>query len=246
MLTFFRRIRKRLLEGGSTSKYLLYAIGEIALVVIGILLALQINNWNQRRIEKNKEIIYLSALKSNLEDSQEELDRVINKTKRVETTAINLLNLANNIDDFSDLEMDSMLISTMGYTIFMTSESTIRELISSGNLNLIQNEAIRSFIASWDSDLKPLRGWEVHSKDEVEELINLVDEVGEIYNFELKLSPLLTPPQRKIFLTTPKSRNTLHGISKYSIILNELYQEKKSEIESMLQIIDASLRLLNK
>ena len=52
MLTFFRRIRKGLLEGGRTSKYLLYAIGEIALVVIGILIALQINNWNEERKEK--------------------------------------------------------------------------------------------------------------------------------------------------------------------------------------------------
>ena len=52
MLTFFRRIRKGLLEGGATSKYLLYAIGEIALVVIGILIALQINNWNDERKEQ--------------------------------------------------------------------------------------------------------------------------------------------------------------------------------------------------
>jgi len=62
MLTFFRRIRKGLLEGGSTQKptspiggYLPYAVGEIALVVIGILIALQINNWNEVRKTKIKE-----------------------------------------------------------------------------------------------------------------------------------------------------------------------------------------------
>jgi len=49
MLTFFRRIRKGFLVGGRASKYLLYAIGEIALVVIGILIALQVNNWNEER-----------------------------------------------------------------------------------------------------------------------------------------------------------------------------------------------------
>jgi len=49
MLTFFRRIRKGLLDGGRTSKYVLYAVGEIALVVIGILIALSINNWNEAR-----------------------------------------------------------------------------------------------------------------------------------------------------------------------------------------------------
>ena len=49
MQTLFRRIRKGFLSDGATSKYLLYAIGEIALVVIGILIALQINNWNEWR-----------------------------------------------------------------------------------------------------------------------------------------------------------------------------------------------------
>ena len=49
MLTFFRRIRKGLVDGGATRKYLFYAVGEIALVVIGILIALQVNNWNETR-----------------------------------------------------------------------------------------------------------------------------------------------------------------------------------------------------
>ena len=52
MLTFFRRIRKGLLGSGQARKYLLYAIGEIALVVIGILIALQINNWNEWRKDR--------------------------------------------------------------------------------------------------------------------------------------------------------------------------------------------------
>ena len=55
MLTFFRRIRKGLLGTGATSKYLLYAVGEIALVVVGILIALQINNWNQERLNRLEE-----------------------------------------------------------------------------------------------------------------------------------------------------------------------------------------------
>ncbi len=55
MIKFFRHIRKRLLKENKFSKYLLYAIGEIALVMIGILLALQVNNWNEERVEKRFE-----------------------------------------------------------------------------------------------------------------------------------------------------------------------------------------------
>jgi hypothetical protein len=54
MIKFFRKIRKSLLSEGSTGKYFKYALGEIALVVIGILIALQINNWNQNITFKNE------------------------------------------------------------------------------------------------------------------------------------------------------------------------------------------------
>ena len=62
MLTFFRHIRKSLLGSGQARKYLLYAIGEIALVVIGILIALQINNQNIYKQERSIEKEYLIAL----------------------------------------------------------------------------------------------------------------------------------------------------------------------------------------
>jgi hypothetical protein len=56
MIKFFRKIRQRLLSGNKFSKYLIYAIGEIILDVIGILIALSINNWNENRKIKNLEI----------------------------------------------------------------------------------------------------------------------------------------------------------------------------------------------
>ena len=67
MLTFFRRIRKGLLGDGATSKYLVYAIGEILLVMIGILLALQVNNWNEWRKDRLEERLLLFDLAVNLE-----------------------------------------------------------------------------------------------------------------------------------------------------------------------------------
>jgi hypothetical protein len=71
MLRFFRRIRQKLLNEGSLKKYLIYAIGEIALVVIGILIALQINNWNESRKLRDKELEYLQGIKSDLEQDLE-------------------------------------------------------------------------------------------------------------------------------------------------------------------------------
>ena len=73
MLTFFRRIRKGFLDGGRTSKYFLYAIGEIALVVIGILIALQINNWNYSLKSKQKVEISIKHIKEEIESNIREI-----------------------------------------------------------------------------------------------------------------------------------------------------------------------------
>ncbi len=67
MIKFFRKIRQKLLSEGKTGKYFKYAIGEIVLVVIGILIALQINNWNEKNQQREKEKVILKNLKTSLE-----------------------------------------------------------------------------------------------------------------------------------------------------------------------------------
>ena len=79
MIKFFRRIRYNLMSENKTGKYFKYAIGEIVLVVIGILIALQINNWNEARKARNKEIVYLNNIKSDLENSIEQIETFILK-----------------------------------------------------------------------------------------------------------------------------------------------------------------------
>ena len=73
MLKFFRKIRQQLLQEGSFQKYLLYAIGEIALVMIGILLALQVNNWNEHRKKLSAEKTILKAIHSDFVVAKKEL-----------------------------------------------------------------------------------------------------------------------------------------------------------------------------
>ena len=68
MLNFLRKIRRSLIQSGATSKYAIYAVGEIALVVIGILIALQINNWNEIRKSRESTKIYLQAMIEDLND----------------------------------------------------------------------------------------------------------------------------------------------------------------------------------
>ena len=66
MIKFFRKIRQKLLSEGKIGKYLKYAIGEILLIVIGILIAVQVNNWNVKNVNQKKEVLYLTRLTTNL------------------------------------------------------------------------------------------------------------------------------------------------------------------------------------
>src|SRR6056297_1068125 len=84
MITLFRRIRQKLIDSGSVSKYLLYAIGEILLVVIGILIALQVNNWNEERIKLSEEKYFLENLIENVvSDSALVQNLLIDQTEKI-------------------------------------------------------------------------------------------------------------------------------------------------------------------
>ncbi|MFN1835233.1 DUF6090 family protein [Balneola sp. MJW-20] len=70
MITLFRRIREKLIASGSVTKYLLYAVGEILLVVVGILIALQVNNWNEEKTRQKQEQVILDEIISDLKESE--------------------------------------------------------------------------------------------------------------------------------------------------------------------------------
>ena len=73
MIKFFRHIRKSLIEKNQMGKYFKYAIGEILLVVIGILIALQINNWNEERKDRKLEKNYVELLTQDLRSDAKNL-----------------------------------------------------------------------------------------------------------------------------------------------------------------------------
>ncbi|MCB0541656.1 MAG: hypothetical protein KDE33_29385, partial [Bacteroidetes bacterium] len=82
MIKFFRKIRQNLLSEGKTVKYLKYALGEIILVVIGILIALQFNNWNENRKNDKIEENYLISLKDEFEFNKQNLTTTVNLNDR--------------------------------------------------------------------------------------------------------------------------------------------------------------------
>lgn len=144
MIKFYRKIRQKLLSEGKTGKYLKYAIGEIFLVVIGILIALGINNWNESRKENQEEISNLKTLKSELEVTLEELKSDYNATKLFHNSTLNIQSWMRNKTIFSDSMSRDFFLS---YQIanFYPKTSTY-ETFKNGNLELIKSDSLKTLI----------------------------------------------------------------------------------------------------
>ena len=150
MIKFFRHIRKTLLNQNNMGKYLKYAIGEIILVMIGILLALQVNNWNNRRLEVNKEQIILKNLQSDFEANIAELNRIYNSTANAYTASLTLLEIIKDKSDINPSEVESLLntITNDVYSLDLNSAS-IDEIKSSGSLSIIKDDTLRKLLSDW-------------------------------------------------------------------------------------------------
>ena len=168
MIKLFRNIRQSLLNEGKTSKYFEYAIGEIVLVVIGILLALQINTWNENRKQKIAEHEILISLKKELETNKSNLLFYINKYEKQYDNGIYLLSLfAKNNDTIPTLTLDKALGSIEETSTFEASDGIINSIIASGKVDIIQNKELKSLITSFN-------GTVINSTQEVENIIKLL------------------------------------------------------------------------
>ena len=144
MIKFFRKIRQNLLSEGKTGKYLKYAIGEIVLVVIGILIALQINNWNERQKLKTQEIEILQNFQNTIKEDLKGLNRAITINNRVKKSMTLLLDYMNEDKSYHD-SLKYHFGNTNVHWEF-TISSSIFDALKSKDLNLISNDSLRQEI----------------------------------------------------------------------------------------------------
>lgn len=150
MLKFFRGIRKKLLHEGKTANYLKYTIGEIVLVVIGILIALQINNWNENRKNRIKEKAILKELHKDFSKNLEEF-------YPIKQAQLNTFNSGEIVfRNIRTLHLQASRDSVFRYATGMfggypyhPSNGVVESLISTGDINLIRNDTLRKYLVSW-------------------------------------------------------------------------------------------------
>lgn len=150
MIKFFRKIRHNLVMENKTGKYFKYAIGEIILVVIGILIALQINNWNDKRLEANKEQIILKNLRSDFNANITEFNRIYNSTASSYKASLRLLEIIKDDSSLNPVEIEKLLDTIINtfYSLDLNSAS-IDEIKNSGSLNIIKDPELRKQLSDW-------------------------------------------------------------------------------------------------
>jgi hypothetical protein len=140
------------LASSNANRYWLYAAGEVLLVIIGILIALQIDNWNQERQEQEQIAEYARALISDLEADIEMIEPIIVQTKKIAALSDGLDQYMRNrrIEDISNLDL-YYLTSNTTYRPFSWNRAALQQLMNSGSLRQMKNTELVREISDYDA-----------------------------------------------------------------------------------------------
>lgn len=170
MIKFFRKIRQELMEQDKMGKYLKYALGEIALVVIGILIAFSISNWNENRLKSTKEKNVLLNIHKEFKENKVQLDTVLYHHNVVLNSTSKIIELFPIESKPESKVLDSLSVylwdSYENYT-FDPSQTSINALISTSSFDIINNENLRYLLISWNDLVKDYQEEELSAREYV-------------------------------------------------------------------------------
>ncbi|NKI30931.1 DUF6090 family protein [Croceivirga thetidis] len=151
MIKFFRRIRQNLLQENRFSKYLLYAIGEIILVVIGILIALQVNNWNEKRILRTTQNNYLRELKADIDIMNVEYKLIVDDHTQKLKAAQDVFQSLNTceLNHNQKKRFDELLLTYNSLTVLYQVRNTYEEMLSANIYSELENKKVKNFVSEF-------------------------------------------------------------------------------------------------
>lgn len=240
-MKLFRKARQRLLIESKFSKYLLYAIGEIVLVVLGILIALSISNWNQGRLMSNKETTYLENIEHDLQSQLNSIDvQLVYEQKYFDHG----MPIVQEHIQSNRIVVDTALCRRLNVLIerktFVRTDPTFEDLISSGNIGVLKDISLRNALIEYYQELerieKVIQNNNTLYTDQVfgKEIINMVY-IGTYYTDRLLTisTELLKDPQQEMkFMNLIEHRNDL--ASYHMIFLRDL-REKTTDMIELIQ-----------
>ena len=154
MFRILRHIRAELLAVRKFNKYILYAVGEMVLVILGIVLALQIDNWNEWRQERELEQTVLQQLQEDYVSNLAQLNQKIRLRHYIIDAALTIL---EDTDRPEEANRDSLIANLTILLIDPTFDPVENDMSSTGNLRLITNKKLKHRLSTWTSDIVAVR-----------------------------------------------------------------------------------------
>ena len=268
MLRFFRNIRQRQLtespsrpggRAGRFSKYLLYAIGEILLVVIGILIALQVDSWNEERKQRKEEKQYLAALRMDFETAEASFRLILGAVQEQLEHNERLLDiLAGPAGSIPGDSLAGMLRKSFIDVPFGVRVTAYADLINSGKLAILQSEQLRRALSEFETANTLANGYAEKAANQwagqVTEFFVRRLNVSTIYGRESDVSwdypgvpyitgYLNTPVNRRF----PQDEEALWGreLANRIAIKNVLLEDAARSAGEVLQLIDRIYALID-
>lgn len=234
MIKFFRKIRQRLLTKNKFSKYVFYAIGEIVLVVIGILIALQVNNWNQSRLEKEKQLIYLENLKDDISNNimaNKKNDSIFAIRHAMTAKGMQLFNNQPITKNF--LLIDSLIHPRKGS--FRVFKSTYDEMLNEGSFYSIENKELRDQINEYYIEARVKESAFLEFNKEIQTLeYATANNLYKLLIYRLGISPVDLNGVDTTWIQNPSSPTHLAFISRV------IYLQRKGRQNMIANFIEQS------
>lgn len=233
MFKFFNNIRHDLLNKGETVKYLRYAIGEIVLVVIGILIALSIDNWNDNRHDREAEKNYYRNLRQELQDDRRNIEGQIMFNAAYAAQYQYGMELINLNDRSQKDSLSTIAVNLVNYSDFDRRGNIYETTVNSGDIKLLRNDEI----------IERLRQLE-----ETYLYINRMENIH--YDIVMMTAPGLMDSIRFItekadnedFLYSPKCQNMFFISLRVMEEKDAVYHRGIEEIDTLLNLIEAELQ----
>jgi len=239
MNPFFRRIRHQLANDNQFLKYSRYAIGEIALVVVGILIALQINDWNENRKTTKNEIKILKELKNDLETNLNEIEETYNTTKNRQLSTVLILDYfqkALPVDDslkraFENINMDGLF----------NIANTTYKFIENQGINTLSNDSLRIRVTEmYERHLKNISTREAANWSIInEELLPLMNEsfiasptVEKVLSFSVEA--INTPKNISLLRKDNRFKNAIIRLQNWLLVRLNWQQEAFITLEQLI------------
>ena len=232
-MKLFKNIRRSLIDQQNLKKYVLYAIGEILLVMIGISLAFQLDNWNENRVKKETEIRFYENIKEQILDDK----KLIAGQKEYNNNYLTQFMYANKIietNDRSKLDTLGLLVRNFSkYSDFDKQGNIYETMVNSGQIKLLRNHKI------------------VNGIRELEELYNYTNRMESIHydammnHVMLAINPVINFSTGKIqkpdAVFTYEFQNIPIMLLQIMNEKNETYNKTLNEIERVTKLIDKEL-----